>query len=61
MLLETGEFVKEIATGEIHWIDRIDKEYIKLAKTVMIGRDYSKEYFAVARSDFYEKYEDVRG
>ena len=56
-----GEFVKEIATGEIHWIDRIDREYVKLAKTVMIGRDYSKEYFAVARSDFYEKYEDVRG
>jgi len=56
-----GEFVKEIATGEIHWIERIDREYIKLAKTVMIGMDYSKEYFAVARSDFYEKYKDVKG
>ena len=61
MLLETGEFVKEIATGEIHWIERIDREYIKLAKTVMIGMDYSKEYFAVARSDFFVKYKDVRG
>ena len=60
MLLEKGEFVKEIATGEIHWIERIDREYIKLAKTVMIGMDYSKEYFAVARSDFLVKYKDVR-
>ena len=54
-----GEFVKHIATGEIHWIERIDREYIKLAKTVMIGMDYSKEYFAVARSDFFVKYTDV--
>ena len=60
MILDVGEFVKEIATGEIHWIERIDREYIKLAKTVMIGMDYSKEYFAVARSDFFVKYKDVR-
>ena len=60
MLLEQGEFIKNIESGEIHWITRVDlrTNCITIAKQVTM---YEKEYFVVSKEDFYEKYMDVRG
>lgn len=61
MLLEKGEFVKEISTGQIHWIERIERDFITLAMAIYVNGVFSKDYFALAISDFYEQYTDVKG
>ena len=61
MLLEKGEFVKEISTGAIHWIAKIERDYVTLAMATYIDGLFSKDYFALTKKDFYEQYTDVKG
>ena len=61
MLLEKGEFVKEISTGEIHWIERVERDYVTLAMATYVNKVFSKDYFALTINDFYEQYTDVKG
>ena len=61
MLLEKGEFVKEISTGNIHWIERVERDYVTLAMATYVDKVFSKDYFALTISDFYEQYTDVKG
>ena len=59
MLLEKGEFVKNIESQEVHWIERIDlrTNCITIAKQITM---YEKEYFVVSMDDFYKNYTDVK-
>jgi len=60
MLLEKGEFIKEIKTGQIHWIEKVAKDYVTIALQIYDDGIFSKEYTNVRLEDFYTKYTDVK-
>ena len=60
MLLDVGEFVEEIATGKIHWIEKIDRAFVTIAWMTYENKKWKKDFANLTKRDFYECYQDIK-